>query len=138
MRSPPESRGGGGGGDGGGQEDECVSGENCDLPPGEKARNGSKKGNKSPSVKTFRKNSYSKEFAPTKLVRNPQNAWETRLFNKTSSLPSSCLFFFFLPSNYYFRRFKEDLNLFHWVGGQSQQTPCPLLERTYPKLPRVC
>lgn len=34
MRSPPESRGGGG--DGGSQEDECISGENCDLHPGER------------------------------------------------------------------------------------------------------
>ena len=65
MRSPPESRGGGG--DGGGQDGECVSGENVDLAPGEKARNGSRKGDSS-----------SKEFALTKLVCNPQDAWEMR------------------------------------------------------------
>ena len=82
------------------------------LAPRGEARNGSRKGNKSLFfffnkslyVKTFHKNSSSKEFAPTQLVCNPQDAWETRLFNKTSSLPSSC--FFFLPSNYYFKRFK--------------------------------
>ena len=66
------------------------------LAPRGEARNGSRKSNKSLYVKTFHKNSSSKEFAPTTLVCNPQDAWETRLFNKTSSLPSSCFIFFFL------------------------------------------
>ena len=69
MRSPPESRGGGG--DGGGQDGECISGENVDLPPGEEARNGSRKGDSS-----------SKEFALTKLACNPQDARGMRLFTR--------------------------------------------------------
>lgn len=61
-----------------GQEDECIGGENCNLPQGENARNGSGKGSQDLDIIFFSKQS----IQHTNLIGNPQNARETRLFNK--------------------------------------------------------